>query len=374
MASSTVAAQAKNYGASINIISGIQGVSPGGQASINMNVSQRIHREIFQCAGIMYRTPTVAFTGGGGTGATGTVLVQNGVVTAVVVTAGGTGYTTPPTVVITDNLYTRPNGTTVRVGQGATATATVGSGAVTAVTVTGGGTVSDIPPELFFTSQKRLVNGIIMRDISVLDQVRIQMANGLTPLNTGEYSVFFTEPWRRIVDHDQATAWDLIGQNTYQILLGISSALSSPSLNGVYEFDYLRNARSDSKGNPVLFLRPIKQHTLTYNVPQGVYNVTNIPLDYPLQRLWMYETGAGSITQIELYQDGNKVMEGVTAQILQGLNQYGFNTAVFDFPVVFDPDQRLGKALKVQNLVLRVYSAAPTALNIVCEIQADNYA
>jgi len=42
--------------------------------------------------------PTVSFTGGGGSGATATATVSGGAVTAVTVTAGGSGYTSAPTV------------------------------------------------------------------------------------------------------------------------------------------------------------------------------------------------------------------------------------------------------------------------------------
>jgi len=71
--------------------------------------------------------PTVSFSGGSGTGATATVtgFSADGKVTAVTVGAGGTGYTSAPTVTITGR-----NG-----GSGATATATVSGGAVTGITV-----------------------------------------------------------------------------------------------------------------------------------------------------------------------------------------------------------------------------------------------
>ncbi len=188
----------------------------------------------------------------------------------------------------------------------------------------------------------------------------------------GELPICMTEPWRKIVDHDQATAWDLAGQSTYQILYKINSAINSPQLSGTYEFDYLRNARFVD-GKQMLFLRPIKQHTFSYNVPGGLYNVTSLPVDFPIQRMWLRETGKGSITQVELYQDGNKVLEGTYLQVDQMLEQYGFNAQVFDFSAVFDPDERLGKALKVNDLVFRVYSNAPAVLNITMEIQGDAY-
>src|SRR5262249_23382050 len=48
--------------------------------------------------GPVYKTaPTVTFSGGGGTGATGTAVLTNGVVTGVAITNRGSGYTSAPT-------------------------------------------------------------------------------------------------------------------------------------------------------------------------------------------------------------------------------------------------------------------------------------
>lgn len=74
-------------------------------------------------------TPTVAFSGGGGTGAAATAVLTNGVVTGITITNAGSGYTSAPTVTISGGG-----------GAGATATATVSGGTVTAITVTHGGT------------------------------------------------------------------------------------------------------------------------------------------------------------------------------------------------------------------------------------------
>ena len=77
--------------------------------------------------------PTVTFTGGGGTGATATATVA-GPVTSATVTNGGSGYTSAPTVTFTGGG-----------GTGATASAVM-SGSVTAVTVTNGGANYTDPP------------------------------------------------------------------------------------------------------------------------------------------------------------------------------------------------------------------------------------
>src|SRR5436190_5414169 len=73
-------------------------------------------------------SPSVGFSGGGGTGAAGAAVVAGGSVTEVTVTDGGSGYTSAPTVSITGGT-----------GSGATATATVDNGIVTGITITNGG-------------------------------------------------------------------------------------------------------------------------------------------------------------------------------------------------------------------------------------------
>lgn len=74
--------------------------------------------------------PTVAFSGGGGTGATGTaVLNSSGVVKSLAVTTGGTGYTNG-----THNLVFAGGG-----GSGAVGTATIAGGIVTGLTLTTAG-------------------------------------------------------------------------------------------------------------------------------------------------------------------------------------------------------------------------------------------
>jgi hypothetical protein len=70
--------------------------------------------------------PTVSFTATSGTGATATAKLAYPV-NDISIISGGTGYTTAPTVVIGGS------------GTGATATATISGGVVTAVTVTNGG-------------------------------------------------------------------------------------------------------------------------------------------------------------------------------------------------------------------------------------------
>jgi hypothetical protein len=403
----------QNFGRLINLVTGIQGVNPGGQASINMPVNQRIHRENFQCTGIAWINPTVTISppAGAGAQATATATVVNGVITGFVVTAAGSGYSgLTPTATITDEIY----GANLF---NASATVNIAGGdTVVSLVLVSGGTVAPVPVERFFTSLKHLVGGAIMRDIGAAEVLAIAGFNNLLPFlattlrggqtfgeraaayvgavtadllfpalgqvggnasqmalpySLGQLPVYFTEPWRKIVNHDTATSWDLYGQSTYQILAGISPGVNSPGLVGTYEFDYLRNAipQKNAQGKTVSstpFLKPVKQHSFSFNVPAGVYDITTLPVTFPISRLYFY--GPSLPYQMEVFQDGNKVLEGTAEQINQQYRDYGFNTDMFDMAAVFDVDQRLGNALKVaRTLDVRIWNTNPDQLTVVME-------
>jgi len=72
--------------------------------------------------------PIVYFGGGGGSGATATATIAGGVVTGVIITNGGSGYTSAPAVGLLGGY-----------GSGAAATAAISAGQVSSVVVTSGG-------------------------------------------------------------------------------------------------------------------------------------------------------------------------------------------------------------------------------------------
>ena len=90
--------------------------------------------------GIGYTSlPTVSFSGGGGSGAIAYLTIASGVITAVNMVSGGSGYLTAPAL-------------TVSVGTGANLTATILGGVVTGVAVNAGGTGYTTASNVTFTS------------------------------------------------------------------------------------------------------------------------------------------------------------------------------------------------------------------------------
>jgi len=382
----------------INFLSGITGVAAGGNAVVNLDLNKRYHRIVLQCKAVNYTggtgLATKKITGSGNNDLTVTPTVVNGQVASVAVVAGGTGYTTGDTVTITD-----------KTGQGFVGTVTASGGVVSAVAVTSGGTPSPISPSTLLTACKLLVNGVNMRDItpaiilSIRRSVDLIGPSGNTGVNQasrydstvaaakfsvladGEFPIEFTDPSRNRNGLGELNAWDMAGQSTFQLLLSISGSVVNPQITGIYEFDYARNAVG---GTP--FLQPVSQHQFSLPIVAGRNDIITLPLAWPITRMWLQGSTAGQITQVEVYQDGNKVCEATTDQIQEAYARYGFwlgfgygaNNQVngdFDAAYIADIDQNIGKALKCQNsLIVRVYSAIAQTLTIVQETTPSAYA
>ena len=90
--------------------------------------------------------PTVAFSGGGGSGATGTAVVASNAVASVTITAIGSGYTSVPTVAFSGGGGTGAAGTAVLATGGTgyrTNVGTAQAGAATAITLASGASAVD---------------------------------------------------------------------------------------------------------------------------------------------------------------------------------------------------------------------------------------
>lgn len=380
-----------NLGRIVNNISGISGVTAGGNAIINLPTNQRYHRLVLQCGAVNYTggtaLPAVNITGTG-INATITPTIVNGVVTAAVVVAAGTGYVVGDTFNFVDATGT---GVVLRV-------ATVSSGAMATIGVTSGGSASPIDPRTLLSSIKLLVNGVNMRDISPDSILRISNANNLYS-RLGEFAIYFTAPWRNVNQANELTSWDLFGQSTFQVQFGISSSVSSPYLVGLMEFDYQRNVQTDGAGKTVPMLQPVAQHQFSFPIVAGRNDINTLPYSFPISRMWLLGSTAAQLTQIAVLQDSNRVFEALLSpqnQLAQMYEEYGFqfgrpdyinqNGTVanvksnilapfyFDAAFISDPDQRWFKALKVQNqMILQVYSAIAQTLTVVIESLPGQY-
>ena len=379
-----------NYGKQIQIIPGIQGVAAGGQAQVQINPNRRVSRLNFQCTGVAYLNPvlTLPASAGATVQPTFNVTLTQGKITAVAVnsaTATGAANGTY-TAVVTDN-YTDATGATVNNNSyAANITITIASAAVTAVNLISGGTVAAVPIEIFFSGQiLQTVGGVNMRDLNATQIKKTVYGDDATQSwALGELTIYYVAPSRRWTSQPDVTIFDLWGQSVLQLQMPITANITSPGLVGVYEFDAdvtLRNvAVSGTTRTPVL--QPIAQHAQSFAVPAGtsLFSITTIPFlinpttPLPILRLWIQEQTPGNITQIEIDQDGNKIVQLNTAQIKQLYQDYGFNVNIFGAQFIADLDQRIFKALRCQqNLVIYVASAVSQQITIIRETLPGAY-
>lgn len=220
------------------------------------------------------------------------------------------------------------------------------------------------------TSTKITVNGVNMRDITPANTIAIAKSQGITPAN-GVLPVYFTPPWANLLAANDSNSWDLAGQSTFSIQIGIDATATNPTLTGLMEFDYLRNTRDDGKGTQIPFLQPVSQHQYQINGAAGQNSINYLPFDYPIARYWVSSGAGNNITLLEVYQDGNKITEGTPAQINESLAEYGIlcgGANPFETAAIFDIDQRWWKSLKAANsLNLRVTLAGADTINVVAE-------
>jgi len=167
------------------------------------------------------------------------VAAGGGAVTGITITAGGTGYTSAPTITITGGG-----------GTGATATATVTSGAVTAVSVSSGGTNYGVAPSVTFSGgggSGAAATAVVSASTPMIDATKALALPGVkavvTYKNVPTWSptiLFWGQPVLGVVADDWYTAvraTNLI-TITYDVAPGIFDAdagfQTNAPLSGVY--------------------------------------------------------------------------------------------------------------------------------------------
>jgi hypothetical protein len=377
-----------NFGKQVQTIPGIQGVAAGGVAQVQINPNRRVSRMNFTLTGIAFLAPVLTLAGAT-TQPTFNVMTSAGKITAVTVNSATTGGVADGTyaAVVTDNV-TLKDGTVYNLQDSfaAVVNVTVASNAVTAVTIVSGGNIGPVPPEVFFSGQILLtVGGVNMSDLTASQLKGCALADDKTvSWDVNEFEINFVKPSARFTQNPDLTIFDLWGQSVMQLQMPITQKITSPSMIGVYEFDAdisLRNvATINGVATPIL--QPIARHAQTFNVPGGgaLQSITTVPFlinpttPLPILRLYFEEGTPGNITQIEIDQDGNKIVQLTKQQLSEMYDDYGFNINIFGAMFAADVNRRISNSLRcAQNLVIYIASTATQNVTIIRETLPGAY-
>jgi len=136
--------------------SGVTGIGTirfiGGIVACTDNVNpatRSIQHVDLKNAGAGYTVaPDIKFYGGGGSGAAATSVIGDGVIGIVTLTAGGSGYTTSPTITFTNEVF--KSGLALTVGAAATAVVST-AGTLTEINITNAGLGYSTAPDIVIT-------------------------------------------------------------------------------------------------------------------------------------------------------------------------------------------------------------------------------
>lgn len=237
------------------------------------------------------------------------------------------------------------------------------------------GTVAAAPstnPVDIIQSARLLVNGIVMRDLTPAQILKIAALNNRpADATSGELPFFFSEPWRASVVGEESTSWDMTRQSRFTLELTFLPTVTAPACVVEAAFDYGQNVGADGKP----FLAIVKQLRYTRSNPAGAVDITDLPQQYPIQRIHL-ETSAGNIPSLEVWNDTVKVMEGSKAVLDTFWEDYEMVPASgFGLSAVFDYSQQISDALFVanQNLNVRPVCGSAGSITAIVEHRAPGY-
>lgn len=209
------------------------------------------------------------------------------------------------------------------------------------------------------------VSGKMQRNVTAAFLKKWAAFNGIT-VPAGCLPIYFSEPNRASVMDEQASAWDLSGESSFTLRVRFKSGIYNVALTGLMCWD--AGHAYDQKGNIVKTI--LRQLPYNQNASSGTFDVVNLPVDRPINRLYL---DGPTISKVEVIADSLKVHDATTEQNTALQADYGLASAQFAYPVAFEVNQQLFDNLTVsRDLIVRINSNGG-ALNIVAETMANGF-
>jgi len=386
--------RAANYGTQIDQLGGIQVGS--SIILVNLETDRRFHNIRFQVTAINYT---------GGATLAGVVLSSvagafNADTIALTVNAYGVPTAAAPVGVAATGFLANDTVSVVdATGKGLVLNVTaVGIGGnPTGYTILSTGTPTAVDAGKVLGICQLLVNGSPVCDLTVQQEINRALFN-YQPITTGQFPIFFTEPWRNFTRRPAVTSWDMAGQQTFAIKIAINPGYQQVGVVATYEYDFIRNtvqgeidaatyqAALAAGSAPAPLLQIISRHafTPTLNAGQNILTGQQVPiLPWPILRMHCLGSTKGDLTQSILLQDGQTVESGFIGvqnngaqldQLTEALIERGFNTAIFDYSYVADKGQRIQDCLKfAAAMKWSLYSEISQGLTIIQERLQNRY-
>ncbi len=216
------------------------------------------------------------------------------------------------------------------------------------------------------------VNGVLIRDMTPALAIGVaKVRNALYTPVAGHIPIYWSQPERATVEGEELSALDLSGQQKCTIEIQFSGTATAPTLKISADWD-LEQQIFVKNGKTYTGLNIIKMLPITYNAPAGVYDLTTIPVTYPIQAIHLVPS-TGTVSFCEVYDGQNKLLEATAAENASRVGPFYQNTAALGYSILFDRERQITSGLQATNLLVRPTLSAPCSLTAFVEMRAPGY-
>ena len=204
------------------------------------------------------------------------------------------------------------------------------------------------------------LNGKIQRRFSAAKLDSINAFSGKAMQGNGYLEIFFSEPWRRTPQAEDALAWGTQnggGVSTFQVEVDFAAGgAAGPTMVAHAEVEYLNR--------PIGVISKWRQYTQPVAAIGKVTNNT-LPKTDGYQALHCFPVGANDISDITVTVDQVIRMQGTLSDLTNLLKAYGWTPQAGMFHAVFD---RTGR---VSDYLPMVYTHGGKQTGVVGNFQLD---
>ncbi len=214
------------------------------------------------------------------------------------------------------------------------------------------------------------VNEVTIRELSAARILALNAFNGCADA-AGTLSLHFAEPGRADKTDEVFLAWDTYGERSFTVELVLKN-LANPAdvirINGLKSLDY--GFWAGPKGERVKNI--VKQLVLSENIAAGQYDITKLPIRFPLLRVHL--DAANPITYLEVDADGRRVCEAAKNENESILGNYGLVGNTFAYSFCPDYREQVSDFLAVgSTLNLRTTSGVAQSVDCIVESLAPGF-
>ncbi|WP_043582136.1 hypothetical protein [Geminisphaera colitermitum] len=234
------------------------------------------------------------------------------------------------------------------------------------------------------------INGAAVREVDATILRNLARFNNLTVADD-EIPIYFVEPWQETPQQMYRGAWPTPAAlvRSFEIQMFVRAGVLTPAQAAgltitAYEahdwnIPYRINGVDNWIGSPSIpeggsFLQSIMhQTTFTQPISAGVYNFTTLPLNQPINRLFLQKQDGSAINRVEVLADDVSYFDVDAETNALALADLNMSASVWTFPIPFDEYGTADAIIGRRSLNVRIHSPTAGAVTILNESLQGSY-